>query len=383
MIRMKKLVLLFALLTTSLTAQWINDSAMDETLRRGIDYTYNLEFEKAKTEFQKVQQAHPKHPAGLFFLAMVDWWKILINIEDESHDDTFYDELEKVIDLCDERLDKNENDLAGLFFKGGAIGFRGRLRANRKSWIKAASDGKDALPIVHDAAAIAPKNADVLLGLGIYNYYASVIPEKYPIVKPLMIVIPKGNKKKGIEMLKKSADEARYANYESMYFLTQLFYSYENRPSEALHYAQRLFTKFPKNPVFHRYIGRCYVKHANWSAVNDVFQEIVKRCQSQWRGYNKSVEREGEYYIGYHYLVNGNFDEAVKHFVRCDDISRAIDEDGASGFMVMANLRMGYAFDLQKKRTYAMKQYDKVLTMKEYDNSHSLAEKYKKQSYTQ
>ncbi len=364
-------------------SQWIEDTDIDATIRNGIEHTYNLEFEQAQQDFQKVQYARPDHPAGPFFLAMIEWWRILINIDDESNDERFYGILQKVIDKCDEMLDKNEKDLTALFFKGGAIGFRGRLRANRKSWFKAADDGKDALPIVLDAAAIAPKNADIFLGTGIYNYYASILPEKYPILKPIMFFFPKGDKMKGIEMLKQAGEKARYANYESMYFLTQLYYSYENNASLSLEYAQKLFNKFPKNSVFHAYIGRCYVRLGNWKSVSEIFSEIVRRCEAKQRGYSVKFQREAEYYLGYYNLTVGNYDEAMKHFVRCDELSRKVDHDGISSWMVLTNLRMGYAFDLQKKRNYAMKQYDKVLAMKEFDNSHALAEKYKRRPYAQ
>lgn len=61
------------------------------------------------------------------------------------------------------------------------------MRALRESWLKAADDGREALPIVEEASALDPDNMDVQLGFGIYNYYADVIPNEYPILKPLMI----------------------------------------------------------------------------------------------------------------------------------------------------------------------------------------------------
>lgn len=378
------LIFLIAFILTSLAlhAQWIDDPTTDQAIQRGIAFTYNLEFEKAQTEFRTVLQAKPDHPAGKFFLAMVEWWRILIDIDDESRDEQFYDKLEEVIDMCDERLDKNERDLTGLFFKGGAIGFRGRLLATRKSWFKAADDGKDALPIVHDAAAIAPKNADVLLGIGIYNYYAAVLPEKYPVLKPIMLLFPKGDKNKGIEYLKKAAEGARYANFESMYFLVQLLYSYENAPSQALQYDTRLFELFPRNAIFHAYLGRCNVRLGKWKEVGEIFGEMLKRCQANQRGYGKKLEREASYYLGFYYLTMKRYDEAIRFFVRCDELSRSLDREGPSSWMAMTNLKMGFAFDLQNKRSYAVKQYDKVLAMKEHENSHALARKYKKQPYT-
>ncbi len=374
--------LLLFLSAFSASAQWIDDPAIDSAIREGIEHTYNLSFEEAVKDFQKVQAARPDHPAGQFFLAMVEWWRILINMSDESRDEQFYGMLEKVIDLCDARLEKNEKDLTALFFKGGAIGFRGRLLADRKSWFKAAGEGKDALPIVLDAAAIAPKNADILLGTGIYNYYASVLPDRYPLLKPIMLFFPKGDRKKGIEQLRQAGEKARYANYEALFFLAQLYYGFENNPSLSLQYAERLFAKFPQNAIFQAYVGRSAVKLGNWKLVNEIFSDIARKCAARQRGYGSALQREAEYYLGFHALTNGLLDEAVAHFVRCDEISRALDTDGVSSWMVMTNLRMGCAFDLGKKRSLALKQYDKVLAMKDFENAHFLAEKYKKQPYT-
>jgi hypothetical protein len=62
-------------------------------------------------------------------------------------------------------------------------------------------------------------------------------------------------------------------------------------------------------------------------------------------------------------------------------MSRTLDREGPSGFMVMANLQIGMAYDLQGKRTYATKQYRKVLGMKEYEGAHATAQSYLKKPY--
>ena len=79
-----------------------------------------------------------------------------------------------------------------------------------------------------------PHNSDILLGTGIYNYYAEVIPNEYPFVKPLLLFIPSGDKKKGIEQLRLAAARARYASIETSYFLMQICYSYERDYPKAL-----------------------------------------------------------------------------------------------------------------------------------------------------
>ena len=119
---------------------------------------------------------YPNHPAGRFFIAMIDWWKILLDLDVETYDEQFYQKIEDVIYNCEQILEKNPKNIDALFFKGGAIGFRGRLRAYSESWLKAADDGREALPIVEQASLSDPNNVDVQLGFGIYNYYAEVIP---------------------------------------------------------------------------------------------------------------------------------------------------------------------------------------------------------------
>jgi tetratricopeptide (TPR) repeat protein len=361
-------------------AQWIGDSAIEAHTHRGIEYVYNLSFDSARAEFQFLVHQKPDHPAGYFFLAMVDWWRIASDIENTSHDDHFLSELDRVIDLCDKRLGKNEHDTAALFFKGGALGFQGRLHGNREDWVQAANDGRMALPIVEDAYRLAPANDDVLLGMGVYHYYAAVIPDQYPIVKPLMVFFPKGDKEKGLRELRDAAANARYANFEATYFLLQILQNFEKRYGEALPLALTLHARFPNNAIFHKYVGRCYATVGNWDACARSFDEILRRAQQKRMGYDLPTEREARYYLGLHEMTIGNDSAALEHFYRTDELSRRVDKK-PSGFMVMANLRIGFLYDLQKKRDLALQQYKKVLGMTDYQGAHEQAQRYLKSPY--
>ena len=118
--------------------------------------------------------------------------------------------------------------------------FRGRLRAFRESWLKAADDGREALPLVTRAGKLDPKKVDVQLGYGIYNYYAAVLPEKYTMLKAVMLFFPSGDKEKGIKQLEYVSRDGQYAKYEAHYFLMGIYYHYENNPSMAQKYAEML-----------------------------------------------------------------------------------------------------------------------------------------------
>ena len=358
-----------------------DERAIEAKAMPGIEYMYNLDFEKADRVFEEIVQERPLDPAGYAFLAMVDWWRILIDMESTQYDERFFERLDIVIDMCDSLLDIDEHNVHALFFKGGAIGFQGRLKLHREDWLAAANAGRKALPIVRTASAADPGNYDILLGTGIYNYYAEVVPNAYPFAKPLLLFIPPGDKKKGIMQLKETADKGKYARVEAAYFLMQLYYYYEKDYPASLQIAEQLHARFPNNMLFHKYLGRCYVSLGSWAKVELVFSEIMQRVANGQRGYGLSTEREAAYYLGMVDMTASRYDSALKRFYRCDEASRRLDTKEISGFMVMANLKVGMIYDVQARRDLAVNQYKKVLAMREYMDSHDQAERYMKSPY--
>jgi tetratricopeptide (TPR) repeat protein len=362
-------------------SQWIEDRAIDQRVQRCIDELYNFEFDKAESDISEVIKLSPEHPVGYFFRAMIQWERIISKFDDESQDEKLYKLLDVVVDVCEKRLDENPDDVAAMFFKGGAVGFRGRLRSNRGKWLGAVNDGMVALPLVRKAYELEPNNYDVLLGIGIYNYYAAVIPGKYPIVKPAMIFFPSGDRKKGLEQLRQASLHGKYAQVEATYFLMQNYFTYEKDYTQALELARKLHEKYPKNSMFYRYLGRCLVSTGYLGEANDIFIDIKTRYTQQQLGYDMYDARESYYYIGKFEFLAGRFDTALKNFYACDEISRKLDKEEPSGFMSLGNLIIGMIYDAQGKRYDAMEQYKKVLTMKEYENSYQDAKIYLQQPY--
>ncbi len=376
------LLLLAVLPSPAARGQWLGDSASEALTAAGIDHIYNLKFDSARAEFRGVIAAHPDHPAGHFFLAAVEWWRIMADIENTSHDRNFISMLDAVVELCDNRLDVDEHDVAALFFKGGALGFQGRLHGNREDWIKAANSGRSALPIVQESYRLAPENDDVLFGIGIYNYYAAIIPEMYPFVKPLMLFFPDGDKARGLAQLRRASGRAKYAGTEASYFLLQILYNFEKQYPEAGRIADELHRKYPDNPLFHRYAGRTAAALGRWDLAGATFGDILGRIRSGRLGYGPVVEREARYYLGMAFLQEGGIDSALVHFYRCDELSRTLDAEKATGFMTLANLRIGMCYDLQGKRDLALKQYDKVLGMKDHQTAHDQARQFRRQAHS-
>lgn len=377
------LFLMLLLSSMQLRSQWpAMKTDADSLVLLGADYIYNLEFDKAEKCFNEVIKKYPQLPAGYFLNAMVDWWKIAVFRDSREYDNSFLKKIQKVLDVCDQILDTNEFELSALFFKGGALGYRGRFHVVRDNWFRAASDGHSAYQILLKCLEIAPNNYDIMLGTGIYNYFAEVLPEQYPVIKPLMLFLHKGDKKLGILQLQASSKYARYASVEAKFVLMQIYYDFEKDFYSALEIARELVAKYPNNPVFQRYLGRCLVSLYVLDEWLEHWQRILKWYSEKKPGYDLLTAREALYYVGSALMEKGKYDEALNYFYKCDELSRKLDKDGPSPFMIYLNLKIGKIFDLQGKRKYAIMQYQKVLSWKNFRDSHEQANKYLQTPYT-
>lgn len=375
-------ILIFTLiLTTILTAQNYDWVKHDSLVKAGINQIYGIELDKADRTFDKIDKEYPTHPSGKFFMAMTTWWRILLDLDDESMDDKFYDQLEECIDMCDDILDKNEKNVDAMFFKGGSLGFRGQLLAIRESWFKAALDGKEGLNMVFRSYEVNPKNVDVQLGFGIYHYYADVIPKKYPVVKPFMIFFPKGDKEKGLKELELVALSGRYTLIESRHFLQKLQFQFEENMEESRRWGKALLRDFPNNPNFQKYYGLTYVKENNYPEAVKIFRDIFNKSERGLPGYNKRYKREASYYIGQEFKNRDIADSAARYFEISEKLSRDLDKGKESGFLINTVLYLGQLYDMLGQRDKAIKYYNEVLKLKERNNSHSLAKQYLKTPY--
>lgn len=373
---MKKL--LYILLFTNVV---FAQSNYDSLITAGINQIYGIKFEQAEKTFAEVRTEFPNYPSGKFFPAMITWWQILLDINNEDLDNKFYDQLEETIDFCDDLLDENEENVDALFFKGGALGFRGRLLAIREDFFNAALDGKEALPLVYKVYDLDSTNIDAELGFGIYNYYASVIPEKYPFVKPFMAFFPEGDKELGLSQLKNTADNGQYAKIEAQYFMTTLYFLYEEDYETALKYAGMLVKQFPDNPIFERYLGRIQIKIGGYLSAVSFWKSMYKKCKLHKPGYNSQRLRESSYYIAMDYYLRAKYDSSMVYFEESYGLSKILDDDNQTGWLVNSTLFLGMLYDALGYRDGAIEKYKEVLNLDEYNGSYSKAEKYIKSPF--
>ena len=342
---------------------------------KGLDLLYNMQSEEARAIFQTIDRRYPEHPVGPFLQGLNLWWTIMLDLTDTAHDEAFFEQMNEVIDRCDELLDENPDHFDAQLFKAAAHGFKARLASNRSNWWKAIRNGRTAVKYARSVAEAAPSdNADYVFGKGLYDYYAAILEEEYPVTKTITWMMPDGDKERGLRLLRKTANQGRYVKTEAIYYLTQINHLYEDDYGRSRHYVQRLRDRHPKNPYFHNFEGRVYARWGRWDQARTVFRSVVERCTTGTAGYNTHMEEIARYYLGRDGLYRNDYDQALAHFNRLQRLTNRDVEDNR--YRIMGLLYQGMTYDAMGRRELALKHYRHVLELDDPVGAHERAEKY-------
>ena len=352
----------------------LHELEVRELAKAGLDALYDFRFQEAEESFQAIAKQYPDHPIGPFLEALSLWWIILLDLTATTHDEAFYEAMGEVIARSNRRLDVDESDFDAMFFKGIALGFRGRLRSNRRDWIRAAADGKRAMDYVLHIADSDSTNDDFALGHGLYQYYAALIPERYPMIRPLTAFLPQGDRQRGLENLHRTARNGYYMQAEARYLLVQIYYRYEKNFQASVRQISWLRKKYPRNSFFHVLEGRIYAGWNHWQASDTVFTEVLSRYKAQETGYTTAMAEQALYFLARSHIAKRETTAALSYLLSLEALTARMDSDVY--FKVAGRLCQGYVYDLMGKRERAIARYKDVLGMKRWGASHENARRY-------
>lgn len=356
-------------------------SVLDDavTARMGTDglrALYDGQFEEARLVFDSIATRHPAHPIGPFMKGLIVWWRILPDLAegDDRHDAEFIDAMTETIRLAD-RLDRRgPHAFDRTFFRAAALGFRGRLLSNRLSWFRAARDGKDALGPVFEIAGKDTLNPDFRFGRAVYDYFAAVVPEEYPMVRPVMLFFPDGNERAGIQGLELAAERATFVGTEAAYFLFQIHFQYRPDYFEARRWVEVLRKRHPTNGFFHVLEARVHARWGRWEVTAQILDSVLAAVDAGEPGYTQGIEHQALYYMG---RAQGSLGDEARALEAFDRLHRSTaGQDPESWFRVWGRLRAAMVHDRAGRRDRAVRMYREVLGMEERGDSHERARQY-------
>ncbi len=335
------------------------DRGLQYRITKSINSMYNFDFATAERDFAVIMYQYPEHPLPDFLMAIAYWWRIEINVDNKRYDNIFIQYLDRANAKAEKMLDQNPKNKEAAFFLAAGHGFQGRLYSERKSWTKATFAGKNALKYMEMSRGEQEFNPELLLGDALFNYFSVWIPENYPLLKPVLALFPKGNKKLGLSQLEKVASNAFYTRVEAQYFLFRLYGSEENRPEDALRIVEYLHEKFPNNPYFHRSYARYLYTTGKWTQAMQESLEIMDRMEKKQFGYEATSGRYAAFYLGEYYYRIGNTIEAKRYYSKTATLGEE-SESQESGYYLFSLISLGKIATAEKNKPLARTYFNQV-----------------------
>jgi hypothetical protein len=340
----------------------LSDTRIQLECNQALNDLYNFKFDQAELKFQALKRDYGWHPLPYFLMGLSEWWKIMPNLKDRSHDDKFLAYMDTTISVS-ERLydDYPANKVEAAFFLAAAYGFKGRLYSDeeRGSWRKAAAAGKDALDYLEDSKGHHNLSVELIFGDALYNYFSVLVPEQYPSLRPLLWFFPKGDKALGLKQLKEVSYNAFYTRTEAMVWLMRILNSYENDQPQALQISKYLLENYPDNPFFHRYYARMLYHSGKFPEAEVVSKEVLARIDSGMLGYEATSGRYAAFFLGQINDYRKNYPEAEKYYLLCLKYAEQI-EATESGYYLYSLIALGEICERQKRNAEAKKYFQLV-----------------------
>lgn len=240
------ITLLLCLVTVTLHAQILKDTASLNLLKKGIDYVYNFQFDNSGEIYSKLSQSYPGHPVVYLFKGMITYWENYPLIPTSPAHVSYEEDLRSCIELSENKYNQDnatEYLLADLCARGLLLLFYADNDLSMEVFPLATSTYQ----YIRRSFDFTSEYYDFYFFTGLYNYYREAYPDAYPIYKALAFLFPKGDKSKGLKELKKAAENSIVLKAESFFFLSNIFLGFENNYQQALYYSKSLHNLYPAN----------------------------------------------------------------------------------------------------------------------------------------
>jgi len=329
---------------------------------QALDDLYNFKFDKAEAQFQALKKKYGWHPLPYFLIGLGEWWKIMPDTKDTSHDERFLAYMDSSIMKANSLHEKHsEYRIEAAFFLAAAYGFKGRLYSDeeRGSWRKAASAGKEALDYLEECKEREDLSPELLFGDALYNYFSVWVPENYPMVRPLLWFFRKGDKALGLKQLKEVSYNAFYTRTEAMVWLMRILSSYENDQVRAFQLADYLHKTYPDNPYFHRYYARMLYSRGMYTDLERESKSIIARIDSAMTGYEATSGRYAAFFLGQMYQSRKLLDDAKKYYALA---MKYAEQNNATetGYYLYSEIALGEIAEKQGDKKLAKKYFNDV-----------------------
>lgn len=222
--------------------------AAAEACRAALDVLYDGGTDTALARLAALSAAAPSDPLPAYLEALALAWKIEQRPQSEALDAQLHERADRAIALADTRLREDARDARARLARGAAFGVHARLRLFRREKRESA---RDAVRMREDLLALrelAPADLEARFGLGLYDYYADVLPKMLKLLS-FLAGIPGGNRARGLALIEQGTGASLHGT-EARIQLYEIYAFYEDRPDRAHEEILVLRRRYPASPLW-------------------------------------------------------------------------------------------------------------------------------------
>lgn len=340
-----------------------------ERILQGIGLIYDQRFEEAERLFRDLGRSSPGDPAVPFYLAMVTWCRLTTGSWGSDTVTEYKNRIDEAVAMAKSRISREGTSSEDLLYLGGALGFLARFELMQQNWFSSFILASDALDVLKECLRLDPQNKDVLLGLGIFDYYTARFSG---VLKFLTVMfLHRGEKAEGIRKIREAADGGTYSVLEAKSMLAHIFLFLEDNPSEARPVCEELSARFPRSYPFLYFKGLSYVRLGLQGPYEETLRTFRERGKDMEEG--PIWQRRALYLQASDALFQERYPQAR---ALLEGILKTSDPVRDPGMVAWPLVKMGISYDLEGKREEARAFYQRVMDMENGAGAQFLARRH-------
>jgi tetratricopeptide (TPR) repeat protein len=267
----------------------------------------------------------------------------------------FRQAIDRALALSEKRLDRDPNDEGALYAASVTHG----LRANyqflvEKAWSASLHDATASRKYSNRLIEVDPNLTDAYLIQGVHDYVVGSLPFYMRMVGHLAGF--HGDRERGLRELQEVAQRGVLNKYDAQILLA-VIYRREKRPEEAIPLLKEASEQFPRNYLFRLEQVQMYSDAGDKASALRVLNEVDRLRAAQASGFKNLPAEKIKYLRGNLLFWYGDVNPAIAEM---KDVTAKADELDLNT-AVLAWLRLGQLYDLQGKRTDAVRAYRETM----------------------
>ena len=255
-----------------------------------------------------------------------EWWQIQLNPNSRSLDASFERASRAAFDSVGRWTEREPRRAEAWFYAAAALGPLVQWRILRGQRLSAAREGKTIKSALERALELDPTLQDAHFGIGLYRYYADVVPAGFKLLRWLLL-LPGGDRARGLREMLQAREQGVLLPGEIDFQLHWLYLWYEHRPERALELLRVLDERYPSNPMFLQRIAEVQHEYFHDHAESaTTWQKLLARDRD---GVTKNPRLAfAQLQLGSELEHVGRLDLAITAYRRATTLTSSDDPDG-------------------------------------------------------